>query len=144
MLKSNWYWSISLPFQLCGIFAFFQMYKYISILSFLRIKCTLSSDIWSFGTLLWEVFSKGSPPLPNTPPIDAARQYVSGVRLKWPGGANLKQVENLMINCWSPLPEQRVKPQTIMRDMNQILYRVSDISYSFSNFFRSNSQEAKI
>ncbi|XP_023327964.1 tyrosine-protein kinase JAK2 isoform X3 [Eurytemora carolleeae] len=89
-----------------------------------RLKCSLASDIWSYGTLLWEIFSKGEPPLPNTPPVEACKQYISGVRLKWPLGSQLKQVEMIMMNCWSPLPEQRIKPQTIMRDLNQILYRV--------------------
>mgnify|MGYP001330949249 CR=1 FL=1 len=41
------------------------------------------------------------------------------------------QVETIMNGCWAPLPEQRLKPQSIMRDMNQILYRVSTHSRNF-------------
>jgi hypothetical protein len=29
-----------------------------------------------------------------------------------------------MKDCWLPLPAQRKKPQVIMRDMNQMLYKV--------------------
>lgn len=88
-----------------------------------RIQCTLSSDVWSYGTLLWELFSRGETPLPNTSLLESARQYLAGVRLKWPAGSQLRQVETIMNGCWAPLPEQRLKPQSIMRDMNQILYR---------------------
>jgi len=89
-----------------------------------KINCTLASDVWSFGTVLWEIFSKGSKPLPHVPLLEAARQYLSGDRLKWPMGQSLKQVETIMISCWRPLPDQRIKPQLIMRDLNQILYKV--------------------
>jgi hypothetical protein len=34
------------------------------------------------------------------------------------------QVYPLMKDCWLPLPAQRKKPQVIMRDMNQMLYKV--------------------
>ena len=35
------------------------------------------------------------------------------------------QVYPVMKECWLPLPAQRKKPQAIMRDMNQMLYKVT-------------------
>jgi hypothetical protein len=36
-----------------------------------------------------------------------------------------------MKECWLPLPAQRKKPQAIMRDMNQMLYKVSTIPSAY-------------
>lgn len=90
-----------------------------------RIKPSLAADVWSFGTTLWEIFNSGEPPLPGMAPLEAARQYIAGDRLPWPGNSpQLAQVYPLMKECWLPLPAQRKKPQAIMRDMNQLLYKV--------------------
>ena len=29
-----------------------------------------------------------------------------------------------MMECWAPHPDQRKEPQALMRDMNQLMYRV--------------------
>jgi len=83
-----------------------------------------AGDVWSFATTLWEIFSYGEVPLPGVSMIDAINFYLEGYRLSWPGTVMLQQVYNLMVGCWNPVPGMRTQPQAIMRDMNQLLYKV--------------------
>ncbi len=34
------------------------------------------------------------------------------------------QIYEIMLSCWNPNPDARKEPQAVMRDMNQLLYRV--------------------
>jgi len=86
---------------------------------------TLAGDVWSFGTTLWEIFSLGQTPLPGVAWQEAARQYTAGYRLPWPGPQQLATpVYNIINDCWQPVQGQRKQPQAIMRDINQLLYKV--------------------
>lgn len=90
-----------------------------------HVHPTLPGDVWSFGTTLWEIFSLGQTPLPLVPWQEAAKQYMAGYRLPWPGPAQLASpLYNIMNDCWQPVPGQRKQPQAIMRDINQLLYKV--------------------
>jgi len=96
-----------------------------SLCSSSNIIPTLAGDVWSFGTTLWEIFSLGKSPLPGVPWQDAARQYIAGYRLPWPGPQQLAApLYNIISDCWQPLQGQRKQPQEIMRDINQLLYKV--------------------
>jgi len=89
------------------------------------VQPTLAGDVWSFGTTLWEIFSLGQRPLPGVTWQDAAKQYVAGYRLPWPGPHQLATpLYNIINDCWQPVQGQRKQPQAIMRDINQLLYKV--------------------
>eukprot|EP00092_Neocalanus_flemingeri_P038172 GFUD01041549.1.p1 GENE.GFUD01041549.1~~GFUD01041549.1.p1 ORF type:complete len:1200 (+),score=378.78 GFUD01041549.1:57-3656(+) len=89
------------------------------------VQPTLPGDVWSFGTTLWEIFSLGQTPLPGVSWQEAARQYVAGYRLPWPGAQQLATpLYNIINDCWQPVQGQRKQPQAIMRDINQLLYKV--------------------
>ena len=53
-------------------------------------------------------------------------QYISGNRLQKPSTleGNLASIYMIMMRCWNPFPEARDTPQAILRDLNQLLYRV--------------------
>jgi len=91
-----------------------------------QVQPNLQGDVWSFGTTLWEIFSLGQSPLPGVGWQDAARQYLAGYRLPWPGTTPqlATPLYNIMNDCWQPVQGQRKQPQAIMRDINQLLYKV--------------------
>ncbi len=87
-------------------------------------KCTLKGDVWAFATTLWELFSYGD--LPQLDLVFSKEQYLNGHRLAMPRSlqGELSTVYGVMQGCWYPLPEVRSSPHTILRDLNQLLYKV--------------------
>ncbi|XP_030832504.1 tyrosine-protein kinase CSK [Strongylocentrotus purpuratus] len=67
---------------------------------------TTKSDVWSFGILLWELFSFGRVPYPRVPADDVMTFLTEGSRMQAPGD-NCKDVHELMMKCWQTEPEKR-------------------------------------
>ncbi|KAJ6629276.1 Vascular endothelial growth factor receptor 1 [Pseudolycoriella hygida] len=65
------------------------------------------SDVWSFGILMWELFSLGTTPYPG---MEANQEFFyklrKGYRMEKPESAT-KEVYDLMLQCWSRDPESR-------------------------------------
>ena len=92
-----------------------------------EIKPSLVGDVWSLGTTLWELFSYGESPLPGLGWREAAAQYRAGSRLRMPAllvTGQLAQLGATISDCWRPDVSTRKKPQALMRDVNQLLFKV--------------------
>ena len=89
-------------------------------------QCTIKGDVWALGTTYWQIFSHGDTPLPDMDPDVAKWKYIRGERLDRPIliKGYLGQLYEVMRDCWNPNPDLRKDPQSIMRDTNQLLYRV--------------------
>ncbi|KAM9796349.1 platelet-derived growth factor receptor alpha [Syngnathus typhle] len=68
---------------------------------------TTLSDVWSYGILLWEIFSLGGTPYPGMV-VDSSfyNKIKSGYRMSKPEHAPL-DVYELMMKCWNSEPEKR-------------------------------------
>uniref|UniRef100_A0AAY4DEX9 receptor protein-tyrosine kinase n=1 Tax=Denticeps clupeoides TaxID=299321 RepID=A0AAY4DEX9_9TELE len=68
---------------------------------------TTQSDVWSFGILLWEIFSLGASPYPGVS-IDEAfcRRLKEGTRMRAPDYAT-PEIYQTMLNCWLDRPTDR-------------------------------------
>ncbi|XP_002120446.2 uncharacterized protein LOC100184056 [Ciona intestinalis] len=71
-------------------------------------KYTIASDIWSFGVLVWEIFTFGEEPYPHVAPKDLYDELKHGMRLPSPDIANEK-LYDVMLSCWHWKPGQRSK-----------------------------------
>ncbi|KAL7080087.1 hypothetical protein ACQ4LE_000281 [Meloidogyne hapla] len=67
---------------------------------------TNKSDVWSFGILLWEVYSFGRVPYPRIPIQDVLRLVEKGYKLEPPEGTPAFIVD-LMRDCWLFSPTAR-------------------------------------
>ncbi|KAM8930505.1 macrophage-stimulating protein receptor [Pelodytes ibericus] len=80
--------------------------KWMAMESLQTQKFTTKSDVWSFGVLLWELMTRGAPPYPDVDPYDITRYLFRGRRLPQPEYCP-DPLFTLMMQCWSPHPEER-------------------------------------
>ncbi|PNJ18152.1 MATK isoform 3 [Pongo abelii] len=69
-------------------------------------KFTSKSDVWSFGVLLWEVFSYGRAPYPKMSLKEVSEAVEKGYRMEPPEGCP-GPVHVLMSSCWEAEPARR-------------------------------------
>eukprot|EP01114_Cavostelium_apophysatum_P008625 TRINITY_DN2123_c0_g2_i3.p1 TRINITY_DN2123_c0_g2~~TRINITY_DN2123_c0_g2_i3.p1 ORF type:complete len:685 (-),score=121.16 TRINITY_DN2123_c0_g2_i3:649-2703(-) len=67
---------------------------------------SVKSDVWSFGVVLWELFSFGMTPYVEFSNHDAMKYVSEGHRLECPEGCP-DQIYLLMLNCWAEDPKDR-------------------------------------
>ncbi|XP_013878896.1 high affinity nerve growth factor receptor isoform X2 [Austrofundulus limnaeus] len=70
-------------------------------------KFTTESDIWSFGVVLWEIFTYGKQPWYQLSNSEAIECITQGRELERPRTCP-KEVYQLMQGCWQREPQQRM------------------------------------
>ncbi|XP_032516124.1 tyrosine-protein kinase Fer isoform X1 [Danaus plexippus] len=69
-------------------------------------KYTSLCDVWSYGVLMWEIFSKGDTPYAGMSNSRAREKIDNGYRMPAPEGCS-EDVYALMLRCWEYEPEKR-------------------------------------
>ncbi|XP_061704531.1 tyrosine-protein kinase Fer isoform X3 [Cydia pomonella] len=69
-------------------------------------KYTSLCDVWSYGVLMWEIFSKGETPYAGMTNSRAREKIDSGYRMPAPEGCG-EDVYALMLRCWEYEPDKR-------------------------------------
>ena len=72
------------------------------------LKFNIFSDIWSYGVLLWEMYSYGKQPYDNKTGMETVKFIEEGNRLPRPERAEL-EIYSAMQWCWEYIPENRPK-----------------------------------
>uniref|UniRef100_A0A0X3PAB5 Fibroblast growth factor receptor 2 n=1 Tax=Schistocephalus solidus TaxID=70667 RepID=A0A0X3PAB5_SCHSO len=85
-------------------------------------RYTTKSDVWSFGILLWEIFSYGSTPYPAHSAESLLRALRSGLRNERPLVAST-EVYSLMLACWETVPEKRPSFQVLSALLSELAPR---------------------
>ncbi|KAM9311305.1 vascular endothelial growth factor receptor 3 [Gastrophryne carolinensis] len=68
---------------------------------------TARSDVWSFGVLLWEIFSLGASPYPGVQiNEDFCQRLKEGTRMRAPDYATT-DIYRIMLSCWHGDPKER-------------------------------------
>ncbi|KAM9834873.1 vascular endothelial growth factor receptor 3 isoform X2 [Syngnathus typhle] len=82
---------------------------------------TSQSDVWSFGVLLWEIFSLGASPYPGVQ-IDEefCKRLKDGVRMRSPETAS-PEIYGIMLACWHGEPKERPPFPILVQTLGDLL-----------------------
>ncbi|XP_037753696.1 mast/stem cell growth factor receptor Kit isoform X2 [Chelonia mydas] len=106
--------------------------KWMAPESIFNCVYTFESDVWSYGILLWELFSLGSSPYPGMP-VDSKfyKMIKEGYRMFSPECAPVEMYE-IMKSCWDADPVQRPTFKQIVQLIEQQLS--DNANHAYSNF----------
>ncbi|ESO08055.1 hypothetical protein HELRODRAFT_75629 [Helobdella robusta] len=98
--------------------------KWMALESLSKNIYTLQSDVWSFGVLLWEIFTLGSSNPYSGLVMDKTflDRLQEGYRLEKPSLAD-KEIYNLMICCWRNEPNERPNSTQLVTTISSILMK---------------------
>ncbi|XP_032886648.1 vascular endothelial growth factor receptor kdr-like isoform X2 [Amblyraja radiata] len=82
---------------------------------------TTQSDVWSFGVLLWEIFSLGASPYPGVQ-IDEefCHRLKEGTRMKPPEYSS-PEIYQTMLDCWLQEPGERPTFNELVEQLGNLL-----------------------
>lgn len=91
-------------------------------------KFTCSSDVWSFGVVMWEVMSYGERPYWNWSNTDVIKAVDKGFRLFIP--PNCPQIlYNMMLDCWEADRLKRPKFKKIVSELDALIKSKKECFY---------------
>ncbi|XP_077559464.1 vascular endothelial growth factor receptor 1-like [Haemaphysalis longicornis] len=95
--------------------------KWTAIESIMDRVFTTKSDVWSYGVLLWEIFSLGGNPYPGAV-IDESfyKRLKNGYRMEKPDYAS-DDVYEVMQSCWQAEPKERPDFSTLVCRLGDLL-----------------------
>ncbi|KAG5838594.1 hypothetical protein ANANG_G00225270 [Anguilla anguilla] len=70
-------------------------------------RFSVKSDVWSFGVLLYEIFTYGGTPYPAYNNMEVYRVITSGYRMPAPPQCP-ESIYEIMLSCWRDAPEDRI------------------------------------
>jgi c-mer proto-oncogene tyrosine kinase/anaplastic lymphoma kinase/receptor tyrosine kinase len=92
------------------------------------------SDVWSYGVLMWEVFSLGKSPYPGLDPVGVVQLLDKGNRLTPPNNAACSdEIYKLMLSCWEGDPNERPHFDDLLKSINDIIKPLADYTTLISN-----------
>ncbi|XP_056146801.1 fibroblast growth factor receptor 1-A-like [Lampris incognitus] len=89
---------------------------------------THQSDVWSFGVLLWEIFTLGGSPYPGVPVEELFKLLKEGHRMERPSACP-QELYLMMKDCWHAVPSRRPTFQHLVEDLERTLSLLSDQEY---------------
>uniref|UniRef100_A0A8C2UDM7 receptor protein-tyrosine kinase n=1 Tax=Coturnix japonica TaxID=93934 RepID=A0A8C2UDM7_COTJA len=82
---------------------------------------TTQSDVWSFGVLLWEIFSLGASPYPGVQiDEDFCSKLKEGTRMRAPEQAT-EEIYQIMLDCWRSNPNDRPRFSELVKRLGDLL-----------------------
>ncbi|KAF3701703.1 Fibroblast growth factor receptor 1-A [Channa argus] len=89
---------------------------------------THQSDVWSFGVLLWEIFTLGGSPYPGVPVEELFKLLKEGHRMEKPSACP-QELYLMMRDCWHAVPSLRPTFQQLVEDLDRTLSLISNQEY---------------
>ncbi|XP_013927111.1 PREDICTED: fibroblast growth factor receptor 1-like [Thamnophis sirtalis] len=96
--------------------------------------CSIRQDVscmltrWSFGVLLWEIFTLGGSPYPGVPVEELFKLLKEGHRMDKPSNCT-NELYMMMRDCWHAVPSQRPTFKQLVEDLDRIVAMTSNQEY---------------
>lgn len=81
---------------------------------------TSQSDVWSYGVLLWEIYSFGRVPYPRVPLKDVVVHIQRGHRMDAPDQCP-PAIYDMMRECWNLEPTRRATFQELLKALHRLM-----------------------
>ncbi|XP_034021034.1 tyrosine-protein kinase TXK [Thalassophryne amazonica] len=82
-------------------------------------KYSSKSDVWSFGVVMWEVYSEGQTPFENSSNLEVVNNITRGVRLYRPYRAT-QLLYTIMYRCWHERPQGRPSFSELLEEIRKL------------------------
>ncbi|KAK6481904.1 fibroblast growth factor receptor 2 isoform X2 [Huso huso] len=89
---------------------------------------THQSDVWSFGVLMWEIFTLGGSPYPGIPVEELFKLLKEGHRMDKPGNCT-NELYMMMRDCWHAISSHRPTFKQLVEDLDRILSLTTNEEY---------------
>uniref|UniRef100_A0A0N4ZQW6 Protein kinase domain-containing protein n=1 Tax=Parastrongyloides trichosuri TaxID=131310 RepID=A0A0N4ZQW6_PARTI len=86
---------------------------------------THSSDVWSFGMVMYEMYSFGGVPFHDVEPSDLLNHILKGCRPEQPEFAS-EEIYNIMERCWNENSEERPTFDELISEFMVLLEHTTD------------------
>ncbi|XP_053405118.1 BDNF/NT-3 growth factors receptor-like [Mercenaria mercenaria] len=95
---------------------------------------TIESDIWSFGVVLWEIFSYGKQPWFHLSNHEVIQYIIDGHLLDCPPKCP-EEVGKIMMSCWKREPQERMSMSVIQKHLQRLSAQRDDYTAGRSPVF---------
>ncbi|XP_073729634.1 fibroblast growth factor receptor 2 isoform X1 [Misgurnus anguillicaudatus] len=89
---------------------------------------THQSDVWSFGVLMWEIFTLGGSPYPGIPVEELFKLLKEGHRMDKPANCT-NELYMMMKDCWHAMSSHRPTFKQLVEDLDRILTLATNEEY---------------
>ena len=86
--------------------------------SILYNRCSIKSDVWSFGIVLYEIITFGRFPYLNITNVEVKQRIQQGYRMPRPMGCP-DELYDIMLNCWQEEPANRPTFETLLFQLEE-------------------------
>ncbi|XP_070539766.1 fibroblast growth factor receptor 3-like [Ptychodera flava] len=99
--------------------------KWVSLETNLEGLCTIQSDVWSFGIVLYEIVTQGETPYPGMSAASVVTSVKEGYRMPKPKGCR-ESVYAIMQRCWRENPKDRPQFKVLIQEFDHLLSQFAD------------------
>ncbi|XP_038071902.1 ephrin type-A receptor 3-like [Patiria miniata] len=99
--------------------------KWVSLETNTTNRCSIKSDVWSFGVVLYEIFTRGDAPYQGLSNQEVVEKLKSGYRMGQPDDCP-SDVYAMMRECWHENPSKRPSFTHLYKSLDKMMLRHSD------------------